>query len=319
MDREDLEKRIEKKQKDIEKINKRIDKWSKGLRPQDIEVAAAFANAPYGTPAYSRARQNFVNYRNTVKDIPVSDDWNKGPNISELMLAYVDLCTNQETLNKYNTQLEKLNNFDNAEKIKPIWDFIEQWKQKTYDWYYENAQLYFNLKNSYAEDEYVAVQRWMNENPDSDEEPTHKRYNRLMKFKHNFYEQYFSQIADLTKNLVSFKRVNHSDNTWSNDDRDYSYENFTFDSDKLNKILDQEKQRKYTDLVNKVTATVGNIQDASNLSIGQQNGELNGIVVGDKGRAMVRTISAGGYNNNVIVNVKHGQIFHYRVIVTPLK
>lgn len=316
MDRQDIEKRIEKKQKDIEKINKRIAKWSKGLRPQDIEVAAAFGNAPYGTPAYKTAREKFVNYRNTAKDIPESDDWNKGPNISELANAYVDLCSNQETLNKYNTQLQKLNNFDNSEKIKPIWDFLEQWKQKTYDWYYENAQLYFNLKKSYSEDEYVAVQRWMNENPESDEETPYKHYNRLQKFKNDFYKQYFSEITDLTKSLVSFKRVNNSDDIWSND---YSYESFTFDSDKLNKILDQEKQRKYTDLVNKVTEIVGNIQDASNLSIGRQNGELNGIVVGDKGKAMVRTISAGGYNNNVIVNVKHGQIFHYRVIVTPIR
>jgi len=44
MDKNELLRRIEKKEKDIEKINKRITKWSKGLRPEDIAVCEPFGN-----------------------------------------------------------------------------------------------------------------------------------------------------------------------------------------------------------------------------------------------------------------------------------
>ena len=80
----------------------------------------------------------------------------------------------------------------------------------------------------------------------------------------------------------------------------------SFDLEKLNKILAQEKQNKYEDLCNRISAVVGEITDASHLSIGNQRGELNGIVKGTKGSAKVETISAGGYNI---------QCFHYRVLV----
>jgi len=57
----------------------------------------------------------------------------------------------------------------------------------------------------------------------------------------------------------------------------------------------------------------------SNLSIGNQRGELNGIVKGSKGSARVETIGAGGYNVGEIVNVRQGQVFHYRVLVHKIR
>lgn len=50
---------------------------------------------------------------------------------------------------------------------------------------------------------------------------------------------------------------------------------------------------------------VGKITDAKGLTIGM-NGELNGLVIGDKDSATVTTILAGGYNI---------QCLHYRVLV----
>lgn len=78
----------------------------------------------------------------------------------------------------------------------------------------------------------------------------------------------------------------------------------------LNDFLDKEEKAKIFDLIARVTKVVGTITDASGLSIGYQNGELNGIVIGTNGKAEVETIGAGGYNI---------QIFHYRVLVKKLK
>ena len=71
-------------------------------------------------------------------------------------------------------------------------------------------------------------------------------------------------------------------------------------------IARREKLAKYEDLCNRISAVVGEIKDASNLSIGNKNGEINGTVTGSKGNAKVETISAGGYAV---------QCFHYRVLV----
>ena len=78
----------------------------------------------------------------------------------------------------------------------------------------------------------------------------------------------------------------------------------------LNDLLDKEEKAKIFDLIRRVTKVVGTITDASGLSIGYQNGELNGIVIGTDGKAEVETIGAGGWNI---------QIFHYRVLVKRLK
>lgn len=58
-------------------------------------------------------------------------------------------------------------------------------------------------------------------------------------------------------------------------------------------------------IAHRVSNKCGEIIDASNLYIGL-NGEPNGFIIGKKGRSVVETIVAGGYNI---------QILHYRVLV----
>ena len=76
----------------------------------------------------------------------------------------------------------------------------------------------------------------------------------------------------------------------------------------INEIA-KEKKNKYVHLIHTVMEKAGNIIDASHLYIGD-NGDINGYIVGDKGKVEVRTISAGGYNI---------QRFHYRVLVRLIK
>ena len=58
-----------------------------------------------------------------------------------------------------------------------------------------------------------------------------------------------------------------------------------------------------------INAIVGTITDARGLYVGNK-GELNGIVIGDRGRARIETIGAGGYNI---------QCFHFRTLIHEIK
>ncbi|MEG1565842.1 MAG: hypothetical protein RR342_03795 [Bacilli bacterium] len=86
----------------------------------------------------------------------------------------------------------------------------------------------------------------------------------------------------------------------------------------LSKLLDTEEKNKILDLINRVTKFTGKITDASLLTIGDQQGELNGIVIGEDGKCRVNTVGAGGYNQGIIVNERHGQCLHIRVLVKEI-
>lgn len=102
--------------------------------------------------------------------------------------------------------------------------------------------------------------------------------------------------------------------------QDYLKKNFTQDclrlaiyrddefETQLNKELDREVAYKRIDLYHRCSAVVGVITDATGLKIGN-NGSINGEVIGEEGKAHVETITAGGYNI---------QILHYRVLVRPV-
>ena len=73
----------------------------------------------------------------------------------------------------------------------------------------------------------------------------------------------------------------------------------------LDEVLTKEVESKRAKLIARVEKKTGKITDASALRIGA-NGELNGVVKGEKDIAEVNTITAGGYNI---------QCLHYRVLV----
>ena len=82
----------------------------------------------------------------------------------------------------------------------------------------------------------------------------------------------------------------------------------------MRKDIAKEKDRKYDQLIKDVEGICGKIIDMSHIKIGVK-GDLEGYVVGDKAECELWTSGAGGFNTNVIVNVKHGQCFHFRFYV----
>lgn len=72
----------------------------------------------------------------------------------------------------------------------------------------------------------------------------------------------------------------------------------------LDEVYAREAERKYNQFIAKIEKKVGEVEEA-NLVIGI-DGNINGFVQGDKGKALVETILAGGYNI---------QCLHYRILI----
>lgn len=77
------------------------------------------------------------------------------------------------------------------------------------------------------------------------------------------------------------------------------------DTAKLERDLQAEWERKYDFIIERTNEIVGQITDASGLTVGAK-GDLNGLIKGTKGTAKVQTIGAGGYNI---------QCFHFRTLI----
>ena len=318
MEREELLRRIEKKNKDIEKIEKRIAKWGNGLRPEDIAICEPFGKCVYGTAPrgtrwneyhgtndYQVAVRNYRAYVDREgNNIPSSDDWNKGPNISELRNAYVDLGEARNTLANYQVQLEKMDNFAKEEKVPAIWDFLCDWENKAYNWYLENAKKYFELTRDYDASKQAFEKDYLENHtePSKDDARAYMDWRNTKRYYTRAWEEnYYQPINELTKNITNCKG--------RYEDRNYVYYDYSVNTDELAKYLKAEKDRKYQDLVKRITSITGDIVDAAGLYIGNKDGEINGIVVGEKASAKVQTISASG----------PVQCFHYRVLVHEVR
>ena len=216
----------------------------------------------------------------------------------------------KKTLAKYQVQLDKLTNFENEEKIEALWTFLCDWETKAYNWYLENCKHYFELKKEFNNAKAIWKKEYLEKHPKPSEEDrdAYRNWDRdYMWYKKRWIEKYYEDINTLTVDLTSVR--GHYGEYDEHYNREYILDTYTVDTEKLAKYLREEKSRKYQDLVKRITAVVGEIQDAKGLSIGKQNGEINGVVVGSKGSARVETISASG----------PVQCFHYRVLVHLIK
>lgn len=110
-------------------------------------------------------------------------------------------------------------------------------------------------------------------------------------------ELYYASRGDDDKAYKMYKRLSEFDRKlmWMSDDEILNY----------SKIAGKEFA---LDLINRTKAIVGNVTNWEHLHYGVAG--LDGVVYGDKGKASVNTIVAGGYNI---------QRRHYRVLVKAIK
>ena len=285
MTQEQLQERIQKSNIKIEKIEKRIKKW------QDAQTEDACVKHYDYELSWGKTRQEILdeNYAHYIKNC----NW-------ELDHAIQDLHDAQLTLEKYqnllNLEKAKDDEFENN-RIMVIWNFLLNYKEQVAEYVRDNL----SVLNEYYE---VNTQMcdWHNNNSYKvyNGEMTKEEYNKV-------YNELREKERELEESIHPYTKECAT--------RDYTKEGSKryIDEEKLEKILLKDCKARYFQLVNEVTKITGIITDAQDLHL--RAGELNGIIIGEKGKAKVQTFSAGGYNQGIIVNVKHGQCFHYRTRV----
>lgn len=101
----------------------------------------------------------------------------------------------------------------------------------------------------------------------------------------------------------------------------YSYsreESLHHTNEEFRKIEEKIADEWLLDLYNRVYAITGEITDCSGIRWGGKC--LDGVVIGQAGKAVVNTIGAGGYNEHIILDSgRHGQRFHLRTLVNEAK
>lgn len=276
MNKEQLKERIEKSIIKIEKLEKKVTKYS-NLVSQEFKD---LVDEVLKNDDYSKLRE----YNKMKYDAHYcqGDEYDYYHGKSDLESAI-------NTYNNYIIKLKELEQFESEEKIEVIWNFLNNWETKAYDWYIQNANLYIELYDKYDE-------VWEGSKEQYKYNRSYTTYDgkyvqRICYNETKFRENYYFNIQSLTRTITNAYRK-------------------TIDTEKLAKVLKDEKDRKYKDLIQRVTKVVGKITDASELKIGNQNGEINGRIKGENSKCIVETISAGGYNI---------QCFHYRVLIKEVK
>lgn len=199
---------------------------------------------------------------------------------------------------KYTTQLEK----ENSRNVQVIINFLQDWKEKVITEYTRDLKEAFKMKAevrrlypSYStpkdSQEYLEYQE------------VNKEYNERVKGVYS----YELCMNPWTKREEKHK-VKVEDGIWEYIANYLQYRTLEEALDKLNKELDDEMNRKYDFIIERTNKIVGEITDVTNIRIAG-NGELNGIIIGTRGKAKVTTIIADGPI----------RIAHFRVLIKEVK
>lgn len=265
-----LQRRVDSKKAEIEKLRKKLDRIRKA-------EASGWENNPY---SYSECDLKW-----TIKDLEVAEAALEG---YEFKLA---------------EEVEKAG----SRNVAVILQFLETWKTRCREYFEEGIRRYF-----------------------VDREELHKlsiKYN-LCAFGTEEFQQAKTALLEAEKDLRNktdgyYERVSY-ENAFgrtcftSRKVKEGEYErykpyvhciNLETALERLEKDITEEANRKYDFIIDRTNRIVGQITDASNLSI-SDNGELNGIVIGTRGKAHVKTVGAGGYNI---------QCFHFRTYIKEWK
>lgn len=195
------------------------------------------------------------------------------------------------SLIKYREELEKAIEKDNSRDVEVIKQFLETWKAKVMKRYSEAFNDYYDMRERISK----AI-------ADSNEEEYKKMREQLNNRLHGYYveEPYINRCGK-----QDHRRRKIANGEWEFICEYVISRKYDEALAKLTKDVNDEANRKYDFIIERVNNICGTMTDASDLRIGY-NGELNGIIIGTKGKASVKTIGAGGYNI---------QQFHFRTLV----
>lgn len=207
---------------------------------------------------------------------------------------------------KYNKRISE-DEYIQANCPEVINVFLEQWKQNAISWYLDRYIKFIEFKKELRSEEYKARRECVNLTPEYEKyknmltgDEKHDDYILLNVWPRKIMEEYLSE-KDLNYNQVKKRITNFGDHTLFK----MCELNEVTHKEWLEKVMEVEKRAKMLDLMRRICEYIGTITDASNLKISPK-GDINGILIGTEGRALIETIGAGGYNV---------QCFHFRTLI----
>lgn len=205
-----------------------------------------------------------------------------------------DLNNARTSLEDYKKQLEVLLQKNASRNVPAILNFLAMWKEKVTTRYTEGLKEYFeeykkvrSLLKEYAKIQFEYTEESKN---------LYKKYeeaNSILYHKtHGYFEKKMVYVPWRKKEVEQDVKVKEGEYEWlkpyNQYDEDEAYK-------RLQKDVEEEANRKYDFIIERTNKIVGQITDASGLYI-SNNLELNGIIIGTNGKARVETIIAGGWN-----------------------
>lgn len=198
---------------------------------------------------------------------------------------------------------------ENAPKV--IVEFLEEWKKLAYEWYIKRYNDYQEFKNKLRVKHDKEIISFVKSHPEDferyleDGEIASYWANSLGNI-HGAGLKKHMEEKGLDYSSMNEKKANFAGGA-------VMYMDSIYDEEKrlawLEDTLEQERKAKLLDLIFRISKVVGEIEDATYLKINEK-GNLDGFVIGNKGKARVETIGAGGWNI---------QCWHYRTLVKPVK
>lgn len=187
------------------------------------------------------------------------------------------------TLVKYLEQLRKAELDAALPEIPLIRSFLEQWEQRCIEWHNKEVEEYVNAYHLMEQEKFIESL-----DPNQVKYLAYRIYGRHSEYK------FFRAWADAH---ISQFAQEHT-----------SYKNRCLNEDGI-KLIRKERDSKYVKFLRQILAITGDVTDVRGLRIGAE-GDINGVVIGTKGKASVNTFGAGGYNI---------QCFHFRTTIKEVK
>lgn len=185
----------------------------------------------------------------------------------------------QDYQEKLTQEIEKAG----SRNVIAITQFLDNWKARVRQYHIDSVPAYLEARAKWYAYDHEYCDQMNYKIPHSDTEQR-----KQLRMEHDqVRKEYLSTWSWLTEYM------NHDE----------------LDLKKLDKVLEQEANRKYDFIIERTNAIVGKITDASNLKVGAKQ-DLNGFIIGTKGKAKVQTIGAGGYNI---------QCYHFRTLINEMK
>lgn len=339
MNIDDIKAKVDKAQSNVDKINNTIEKYKKQLEKKII-AADAVLEKYNRSERYSDIKNDpGLLHRFSEVDRDLSHDFYWA--ICDIHDKESGIESNKRKLKEAEELLKRWKEKLGAEEAKiqfiqdsvpeVIKSFLDDWKQRVINYYLKKAESYPEDYKAYREEKervyFECLKEIVERLVAEDKEGFIKKYcysheqrfNRLIEA---INEEYKPNNSYEYHNLVHFYHTDKKDPDEHPKYRDVverfkakygdgffqAYNEHKFDKDWLDKAIEEEKKNKLVDLMNRVMKITGTITDARGLYL--ENGDINGFIIGERGKAKVQTIGAGGYNV---------QVFHYRVLIKPRK